>query len=145
VTAADEQVQTYTWRARGFTEDITVCDFCGRQELKGTVRMVSVDADGDEGDEMHAGVVCAAKRAGRKAEEIRHEAKAADAARRAARNEWTDRESNLTCQLRDEWLAERGMDLRKSRPGFAVISEALDAAKTDPRMVDWLAENPRPV
>jgi hypothetical protein len=82
------------WTAKGFTDDVTECGHCGRTELKGTVRMVVVDADGNDDGDMYMGVVCAARMTGRKAGEIRTEAnradRARDEARRAAHRAWSD-------------------------------------------------------
>src|SRR4051794_19962978 len=103
-TTTAVEVQTYVWRAKGFTDDVVECDRCGRAELKGTVRMVATDADGDEADEQYMGVVCAAKMTGRKAAEIRHEAKEGDAAARAARMAWASERSSFECALRDKAL-----------------------------------------
>lgn len=51
---------TPAYRVKGTTEDITLCDRCGRQELKRTVVMAQLDADGTEVDVFHAGTGCAA-------------------------------------------------------------------------------------
>jgi len=86
--------ETMTYRALGFTDEITKCEHCGRDFLKGTVRMAIVDADGNEEGEEFFGVTCAARMSGRKAAEIRTEANRADRARlaaeRAAYGAWRD-------------------------------------------------------
>jgi hypothetical protein len=142
-TTSDTLVQTYTWRARGFTEDVTVCGFCGRDELKGTVRMIALDADGDEGDEVYAGVVCAAKRAGRKAAEIRHEATAWDKEQRAAHNRWVEAESSEFCRLRDLALDAAGLTGRARN--FAAICAVSETEEFRAGMAAWRAANPAPV
>jgi hypothetical protein len=121
--------QTDRWAARGFTDDVTQCERCGKPELKGTVRMVIVDADGGEGDDTFMGVTCAARMTGRKASEIRTEARAADTARREAEMAAFRDHNNRLCALRDEWLTAHGHNLRVRHPGFAVVSEALAWAK----------------
>lgn len=127
------------WQARGFTEDITTCDFCGKQELKGTVRMVAVDADGTE-DEMHAGVVCAAKRAGTTAAVIRSEAKAADTARRVAERAHAEARSDYRFAVEGAALTRLGL-----KRGF----ESITIVRALPEVVDamavWEADHPAPV
>jgi hypothetical protein len=73
-----------TWRALGLTDEITTCDHCGRDDLKATVRMVLVDADGGQEGEQFMGTACAARMTGRKVAEIRTEAARADRERVAA-------------------------------------------------------------
>jgi len=73
-----------TIRGAGFTQDINECECCGRSDLKGTVRMLLVDSDGNGELIGYYGVRCAAAHFGRTAKEIRSEAKAADAAAREA-------------------------------------------------------------
>jgi hypothetical protein len=68
----------FIMRAKGTTELVTECDCCGRVDLKKTVIMAVLDADGNETDRMHFGVVCAAKASGRPVKEIKAEASAAD-------------------------------------------------------------------
>ncbi|MFD8315939.1 hypothetical protein [Kitasatospora purpeofusca] len=52
------------FRIKGSTSDVTECDLCGRVELRGTVVMVDLDADGVEGEVHYFGTSCAAKAAG---------------------------------------------------------------------------------
>jgi hypothetical protein len=96
------------WAAKGFTDDVTECGHCGRTELKGTVRMVVVDADGNDDGDMYMGVVCAARMTGRKAGEIRTEAnradRARDEARRAAHRAWSDAHTDWFITRRDAAL-----------------------------------------
>lgn len=49
----------------GTTNDVTTCELCGRDELKGTVMLVALDLDGNpEGDPSYFGTSCAATAAG---------------------------------------------------------------------------------
>lgn len=84
-TGTETVRETSTWRAMGSTDEITTCDHCGRDDLKGTVRMVLVTEIGEEDGEQFMGTVCAARMTGRKATEIRTEAVRADREREAAR------------------------------------------------------------
>lgn len=72
------QATTTAYRVRGTTDDVTECQICGKPELRGTVVLEILDADGNAEDVTYAGTTCAAKVTGRKAVRIRHEAAAAD-------------------------------------------------------------------
>lgn len=49
----------------GTTNDVTTCELCGRDELKGTVMLVALDLDGNpDGDPGYFGTSCAATAAG---------------------------------------------------------------------------------
>lgn len=53
------------YRVKGTTDDVTDCELCGKAELKGTVMLVPLDADGnDDGEVCYFGTSCAAKAAG---------------------------------------------------------------------------------
>lgn len=132
-TTTDETIQVFRFRAMGFTEDITDCDICGRVDLKGTVRMLVVDDDNNEDSEIHAGVVCAARKSGRKASEIRNEAKAADAAVYAAWNNYRDDRNRVEFDLADAVLARHGVarsletwDVWAKDPGLLAAMAAWD-------------------
>ena len=62
----------------GNTDEVTTCDCCGRTDLKGTV---ALELDGET---VYFGVVCAARKVGRDAKQIRREAKSADDAKAEA-------------------------------------------------------------
>lgn len=49
------------YRVRGTTDDVTVCGQCGKVDLKGTVMLDVLDADGNTEDVIYVGSVCAAK------------------------------------------------------------------------------------
>lgn len=73
------------YRVLGTTDEVTECEHCGRTELKGTIRLGILDADGTVEDVTHFGAVCGARAAGWTTPEIRKAATAADrAARKAA-------------------------------------------------------------
>jgi len=70
---------TTTLKAFGTTQEITTCECCGREDLKKTIIMDTVDSDGNRDlNIQHFGVVCAAKNSGRTEKEIKEEVKAAE-------------------------------------------------------------------
>ena len=74
------------YRVRGTTDDVTTCQQCGKPELKGTVILDILDADGNTEDVIYAGTTCAAKMTGRRitGAKVRQQAEAADARRAEA-------------------------------------------------------------
>lgn len=132
--------QVFTYRAMGFTDDVTTCEICGKPELKGTVRLVITDQDGSEGGEVYAGVVCAARRAGRKAAEIRTEAQRADRARidamRATFRAWQD--------VHHEWFMARRTAVLGPNPSTRDILTWTDTPEFKAEEAAWSAANPRP-
>lgn len=70
----------------GTTDEITTCQICGKPELKGTVILGILDADGNVEEVVYAGSTCAARRLGghTTATQIRNAAAAADLKRRRA-------------------------------------------------------------
>lgn len=68
------------FKVLGTTQDVTTCDLCGRDELRGTVRLGALDVDGNVEDVVHYGSACGAKAAGWTTQEIRKQASAADRA-----------------------------------------------------------------
>jgi len=133
--------ETYRYTAKGFSDDVDQCEICGKPELKGTVRLVIVDLDGNEDGEVFAGIVCAARRAGRKAAEIRTEAHRADRAREQAVRDthraWSNAHSTWFCALRDATL---GRDC-----GFVRILEWESTEEYKAAAAAWMAANPEPV
>jgi hypothetical protein len=98
------------FRVGGTTDQITTCELCGLEELKGTVQMIELDADGNDFEDHYFGSSCAAKAAGWTQKAVTMAARAADRAKReageAARRkaeaeEWTRRE-----KAKDWWLTE---------------------------------------
>ena len=76
------------FRVLGTTDDVTECEHCGRTELKGTIRLGVLDADGNVEGVTYFGAVCGARAAGWTTKDIRKAASAADrAAAEAARIE----------------------------------------------------------
>ena len=77
---------TTTYKALGTTDDVTTCEICGKPELKGTVVVAILDADGNREDTIYAGSTCAARRVGGRttAKQIRDKANSANLARRQA-------------------------------------------------------------
>ncbi len=70
----------------GTTDEVTECEHCGRVDLKGTVRLGALDADGNVEGITYFGAVCGARAAGWTTKDIRKAATAADrAAAEAAR------------------------------------------------------------
>lgn len=87
------------YRVLGTTNDVTECELCGRVELRGTVVMMPLDADGnDEGDPGYFGSACAARAAGWTVREVTAGVKEAAraererAAQERARKDAADRE-----------------------------------------------------
>lgn len=80
-----------TYRVLGTTDDVTTCEICGREELRGTIVLGVLDADDNVEAEIYAGSSCGARAAGRTgrnaATKLRQEA---DAAARAVRDAATD-------------------------------------------------------
>lgn len=74
------------YRVTGTTDDVTDCELCGKVELKGTVMLVPLDAEGnDDGEVSYFGTSCAAKAAGWTVREVKAGIKRAADEERAAR------------------------------------------------------------
>lgn len=132
-----------TYRVAGTTDDVTQCDTCGRDELKGTVRLELVDGEGNVHGEVFSGTSCAAQLAGRKAQTIRTEAARADRAREAATRElhaaYRDARHAVTYAAEQAWMDERGVQRT-----FATMCEARDDAGVQAAIAEWDAEHPKP-
>ncbi|MEU3618834.1 hypothetical protein ABZ725_41905 [Streptomyces sp. NPDC006872] len=98
------------FRVGGTTDQITTCELCGLEELKGTVQMIELDADGNDSLDHYYGSSCAAKAAGWTQKAVNMAARAADKAKKeaaeAARREaewveWKARE-----KAKSWWLTE---------------------------------------
>lgn len=78
---------TAAYTVKGTTNDVTTCEQCGRDELKGTVVLQPLDSDGNpDGDPCYFGTSCAAKAAGWTQREVtRRVSEARTATRTAAR------------------------------------------------------------
>lgn len=53
-----------TYRILGTSDDVTVCECCGRSDLKSTVVLAALDAGGVVAAETYYGSSCAAKAVG---------------------------------------------------------------------------------
>jgi hypothetical protein len=85
------QTSSPAFRILGTTNDVTECEHCGRTELKGTIVLAPLDADGNaEADPVHYGAVCGARAAGWKTADLRKAASAADRAKVEAA--WVERQ-----------------------------------------------------
>lgn len=130
-------MSTITYRATGMTDDVTTCEHCGKAELKGTVRLIICDEDGATGEEIYAGVVCAARLSGRKASAIRTEADRADRERKEARwaawHAWNNRHTMWQQPLQDKAIGRypRPEEIRAYR-----ASEAYQVADAQFRAAD---------
>lgn len=81
------------YRVAGTTDEMTTCELCGRDELKGTVVLEPLDVDGNgEGVYCYFGSSCAAKAAGWTQREVTLRVKAAKDAKRTAEKERCDAE-----------------------------------------------------
>lgn len=72
------------YRVLGTTDELTTCQICGKPELRGTVVLEALDADGGTEGITYAGSTCAAKLTGRKSTAIKSDAAAADLKRSQA-------------------------------------------------------------
>jgi hypothetical protein len=75
------------YRIKGTTDDITTCYQCGREDLKSTVAMAALDAEGNEFDIAYFGSDCAARVAGWTQAKVKRDAAAADRAAKQAAEE----------------------------------------------------------
>jgi hypothetical protein len=73
-------VTAKVFRVAGTTDDVTTCDQCGKDDLRHTVVMVHLDADGNDDGVSYMGSDCAARAAGWTQARIRKLANAADRA-----------------------------------------------------------------
>ncbi|MFC7979523.1 hypothetical protein ACFUT3_30360 [Streptomyces cinereoruber] len=97
------------FRVGGTTDQITECELCGKPELKGTVQMIELDADGNDFQDHYFGTSCAAKAAGWTQRDVKAGVKAAEAAKREAARIAREEESRRFCQARDAYfLAKYG-------------------------------------
>jgi hypothetical protein len=69
---------TTRFRVQGITDDVTTCECCGLTNLKRTVRLIQLDADGNDMEAVYYGTSCAAKAAGTTTTRIRRCAAAAE-------------------------------------------------------------------
>jgi hypothetical protein len=93
------------YRVLGTTDDVTECQCCGRADLKSTVMLGILDADGNVEEVTYFGSACGAKAAGWTTKFVRDAAKQADRERRAAEQARRDREFLAEIAARDAWIA----------------------------------------
>lgn len=130
----------------GTTDHVTVCWLCGRDELRGTIALDTLDADGNRtGNVVYYGSSCGAKAAGWTQKEFKAAVKAADQANLDAARAKREEESDRYCKARDAY-AQRvyGCDIWSVRdangkrvPSFTIVKEfdaAMAAAGIDPRV-----------
>ena len=154
-TAAETETHTYRYKALGFTDDINTCDLCGRVELKGTVRLVIRDNQGDEDGEIYAGVTCAAKANGCTAKTIRGEAKHNEDLARATYRAWGEDCARARDEFWEEARTRLGLpanavdlDLPRDQrwPTWRAAQDRVRADETyQARVTAWLVEHPEPV
>lgn len=111
VAAGTVEVPVKAFRVKGTTTDVTTCDQCGREDLRGTTVLEILDTDGNgTGDMVYYGSDCAAKATGWTQAQVRRDARAADqavkdaeyAARMAAQRAESDRKHALYL----DWLLD---------------------------------------
>ncbi|MFJ4828480.1 hypothetical protein ACIP79_00855 [Streptomyces sp. NPDC088747] len=95
------------YKVKGTTNDVTTCDQCSRVELKGTVVMAALDADGNEEEILYFGTSCAARASGWTQREIKARAKTADTEKREAARRIRDEESRRYCAARDAYFLNK--------------------------------------
>lgn len=127
------------YRVLGTTDDVTECELCGRIDLKGTVMLGVLDADGNVEGVVYYGSSCGARAAGWTTKVIRDAAKAADTARREAERAEQEAKDRAWCAARDAWItANVGPDAltRPRKYGYS-SSVALVQHYVDSTGVDW--------
>ncbi|WP_327379386.1 hypothetical protein [Streptomyces sp. NBC_01212] len=92
------------YKIKGTTDEFTTCDLCGRDELKGTVVLASLDADGNEyGEVSYFGTSCAAKAAGWTVREVTAGVKAVADEQREAERQERAAEAARYQKFKNEW------------------------------------------
>ena len=81
-TATQTTDTTRAFRILGTSDEVTACDCCGKSDLKSTVALMELDADGSDltGDAVYFGCVCAARAMRRQEKDVRRDVAAADRA-----------------------------------------------------------------
>lgn len=104
---------TKAFAVLGTTDHVTVCWLCGRDELRGTIALDTLDADGNRtGNIVYYGASCGAKAAGWTQKDIKAAAKAADTAKRDAERAARDEASARYIAARDAYAqATYGCDI----------------------------------
>ncbi|MGW2213294.1 hypothetical protein [Streptomyces sp. NPDC001781] len=95
------------YRVKGTTDEVTECELCGKVELKGTVMLAPLDADGNEGgDVCYFGTPCAAKAAGWTVREVKAGIKSAADEQRAAERARRDEVHQAEQKFLADWYVE---------------------------------------
>jgi hypothetical protein len=94
------------YRVLGTTDDVTTCEICGKDDLKSTTMVATLDPDGNEAGMTYAGSDCAAKRTGWTQKQVKDAAKAADRAAAEALDALANEAGRITSRARDIALAE---------------------------------------
>jgi hypothetical protein len=76
----DTTAPAKVFKVLGTTDEVTECEHCGRVDLKGTIILGYLDADGNVESTTYFGAVCGARAAGWTTKDIRKAATAADRA-----------------------------------------------------------------
>jgi hypothetical protein len=127
---------TKVFAVLGTTDAVTVCWLCGRDELRGTIALDTLDADGNRtGKIVYYGSSCGAKAAGWTQKEFKAAVKVADQEKIDAQRAARDEESARYVAARDAYsMRVYGCDIwsvrdadGKRRPFFDIVKE-FDAA-----------------
>lgn len=95
------------YRVRGTTNDVTDCEQCGRVELRGTVMMQPLDAEGnDDGDVAYFGTSCAATATGWTQREVKARGKSADEINRAHQEAFRMEHDMRFDAIQEAWYME---------------------------------------
>lgn len=95
------------YRVIGTTDESTECDLCGRVELKCTVMLLPLDADGNaDGEITYFGRSCAAKAAGWTVRELNANIKRAAAEKLSAERDRRIAEREAEKKAYNAWVAE---------------------------------------
>lgn len=97
----------------GKTDHVTTCWLCGRDELRGTIALDTLDADGNRtGNVVYYGSSCGAKAAGWTQKEFNAAVKVAEQEKIDARRAKMEEESNRYIAARDAYaMATYGCDV----------------------------------
>jgi len=116
----------------GKTDHVTTCWLCGRDELRGTIALDVLDADGNRtGKIVYYGSSCGAQAAGWTQKEFNAAVRQAEQDKVDAARADREAESSRYCAARDAWSLETyGCDIwsvrdenGKRRPYFDIVQE----------------------
>lgn len=122
------------YRVKGSTTDVTECELCGRVDLKGTIVLEVLDADGNgTGEVVYYGANCGAKAAGWTQRDIKQAAKTADQAARDAATREREARRDAEATRWTAWLTEQTGETEipaalAKLGGFAAATAAYRAA-----------------